>query len=236
MPGNSVLAVVGQYDEAWASSIRRAFGAWATAPINEQPPGDFPRWKGIESQLVDKPGMNQARVLIGTRGVARDTPDYMEVRAALKILGESFGSRLFEEIRVHRGLTYGISSTFDPREKAGPLGIMTFTRLDKLPELLTETLNVYRAFVAGGVTETEVAQVKAQMNSQFMGMFETAESLARQLLILNRYHISEEYLEQHLKNVDRLTVAAINETITRHFSPHDLRIMVMARGPRPNPR
>ena len=228
VPANSVLAVVGQFDDAWKMSVRRAFGSWSGPAPVERPVPEFPVWKGLESQLVDKPGLNQAQVMIGTKGIARSVGDYIEVRAALKVLGESFGSRLFEEIRVHRGLTYGITASFDPREATGPMGIYTFTRLDKLPELITETLNVYRAFVAGGVTDTEVTQVRAQMRSQFIGIFETSESLARQLLILNRYQINEEYLTNHLRNVDHLTTAAVNDAIKRHFNPHDLRLMVYA--------
>jgi zinc protease len=178
--------------------------------------------------LVDKSDLNQAQVLFATKGIPRDVPEYLEVRAGLKILGESFGSRLFEEIRVRRGLTYGIHPIFDPREKAGPLGIFTFTRVDKLPELVTETLKVYRAFVAGGVTDAEVQRIKAQMRTQFVRMFETSDSLARQLLILNRYGIAEDYLADHMHKLARVSTATVNAAIKRYFNPDDLRILIYA--------
>ena len=228
VPANGVLAVVGQFDEAWRSDVRKAFGAWQGTAPQEQPPGDFPAWKGVESLLIDKPDLNQAQVIIGTKGVARDVPEYLEVRAGLKILGEGFGSRLFEEIRVRRGLTYGIGPIFDPRERPGPLGIFTFTRVDKVPELVTETLNVYRALIAGGVTDAEVARIKAQMRAQFVHMFETSESLARQLLLLNRYHINEDYLADHMRKLDAVSTAGVNAAIKRHFNPDDLRILIYA--------
>ena len=235
VPGNSVLAVVGQYDEAWRQGVRQAFAGWPGKPVPARTPPTFPEWKGIESRLIDRGDLNQAQVLIGTKGISRDVPDYMAVRAALKILGEGFGSRLFEEIRVKRGLTYGIGAFFDPREGAGPFGIYTYTRVDKINEIVTETLRTYRDFVTKGVTDAEVELTKAQMNAQFVRMFETAESLATQLLILNRYAISEEYLTQHQVNLSRLTTAAVNEAIHHHFSPDDLRILIYAPAPAAEP-
>jgi zinc protease len=135
---------------------------------------------------------------------------------------------LFEAIRVKRGLTYEIDSWFDPREGVGPMGIYTFTRVDKIGETITETLNTYRQFVAGGVTDAEVSEVKALMRGQFPRIFETAEDLGQQLLILERYGISSDYLTGYLQHVDEMTKDQINAAIKKNFDPSNLRILVFA--------
>ena len=181
IPGNSVLAVVGQYDSSFKNSVIRAFEGWKAQPVPPNDIPDFPSWTGLEMLLVDRADLNQAQIQIGAKGVPRNIPEYLELRAALKILGESFGSRLFEDIRVRRGLTYHIHSWFDPRLKSGPMGIYTFTRIDKVGETVEETLKTYRKFISEGVTGAEVDMIKALMKGQFPRTFETPEALAKQL-------------------------------------------------------
>ncbi len=228
IPSNSVLAVVGQYDASYKNSVIRAFEGWKTQPLAPLDIPDFPTWTGLEMLLVDRADLNQAQIQIGFKGVPRNIPDYLEMRAALKVLGESFGSRLFEEIRVRRGLTYHIHSFFDPRLKSGPMGIYTFTRIDKVGETVEETLKTYRKFIKEGVTSTEVDTVKALMKGQFPRTFETPEALARQLLVLNRYGVPTSYLTNYLENLEAMNKTTINAAIKKYFEPDNLRILVYA--------
>lgn len=228
VPSNAVLAVTGQYDEAYRAKVVAAFTQWKDKKNKAWDPGEFPAWTGTELLLVDRSDLKQAQIQIGFKGVPRNIPEYLEMRAALKVLGESFGSRLFEEIREKRGLTYHIHAWFDPRLQAGPMGIYTFTRLEKIGETVEETLKAYRAFVEKGVTDDEVTKVKALMHGQFPRMFETADALAGQLLVLNRYNVSPDYLNNYLKNLDGITKDSINASIKKYFDPSNLKILVYA--------
>jgi zinc protease len=228
VPGNAVLAVTGQFDDAWKKKVVATFSKWKAKKTKTWDPGDFPAWKGTELLLVNRDDLNQAQIQIGFKGIPRNIPEYMELRAALKVLGESFGSRLFEEIREKRGLTYHIHAWFDPRLKAGPMGIYTFTRIDKIGETVEETLKTYKQFVDKGVTDAEVTEVKALMRGQFPRMFETPEALAKQLLILNRYGVSQDYLANYLANLDAITKDSINASIKKYFDPSNMKILVYA--------
>lgn len=227
-PENSVLSVVGQYDQEFRDKIVKTFSAWSKKPTAPKAIPEFPAWKGTQLLLVNRADLNQAQIQIGFKGVPRNASDYMELRAALKILGESFGSRLFEEIREKRGLTYSISAWFDPREVAGPMGITTFTRVDKVSETVGETLKTYRLFAKEGVTSNEVDNVKALMKGQFPRIFETAEAVAYQLLILHRYGVSEDYFTNYMKNLEAIDKTKINAAIKRYFDPENLKILVYA--------
>jgi zinc protease len=227
-PENSIMAVVGQYDDAWKKSLVKAFSGWKKKAVDNKEIPEFPTWKGKELLLVDRGDLNQAQIQIGFKGVPRNVPEYMQIRAALKVLGESFGSRLFEEIRVKRGLTYHINAWFDPRLKSGPMGIYTFTRNDKIGETVEETLKTYKKFVDGGITNSEMDVVKAYMRGQFPRNFETAEALGYQLLMLNRYGISTDYLTHYLEHLDAMTKDSVNATIKKYFDADNLRILVYA--------
>ncbi len=228
VPNNAILAVVGRFDEGWRAKVLAAFNAWPTRKVEPIQWPEFPKWNGAKVLIVDRSDLNQAQIRISMQGVRRNVPEYLEIRAALKILGESFGSRLFEEVREKRGLTYGIYSFFEPRFETGPISIYTFTRVDKIKETVEVTLETYRNFVEKGVTDQEVKVVKALMRGQFPRMMETPEALANQFLILKRYGIAEEYLTDHFKLIDRMSTSSINAAIKKYFTPSDLKILVYA--------
>ena len=57
----------------------------------------------------------QSIVLFGQPGIARDDPDFIPAYVLDHILGGGgFGSRLTDEVREKRGLTYGISTWLAP--------------------------------------------------------------------------------------------------------------------------
>lgn len=228
VPGNAVLAVVGQFDEGFKKSVAEKFSQWKNKKVAANAIPNFPSWKGAEVLLIDRDDLNQAQIEIAFKGVPRNIPDYMDLRAGLKILGESFGSRLFEEIREKRGLTYHIHAWFDPRVQTGPMGIYTFTRTDKINETVEETLKVYRNFVEHGVTDAEVAGVKALIKGQFPRIFETPEGLAHQLLLLNLYGVPSDFLTNYLASADALTKDSINAAVKKYFDPVNLKILVYA--------
>jgi zinc protease len=228
VPGNAVLAVVGQFDDAFKKAVADKFGQWKSKKVSVNMIPAFPSWEGTDVLLIDRDDLNQAQIEIAFKGVPRNIPDYMELRAALKILGESMGSRLFDEIREKRGLTYHINAWFDPRLQTGPMGIYTFTRTDKINETVEETLKSYRNFVAHGVTDAEVEQVKALIKGQFPRIFETPEALAHQLLLLDLYKIPGDFLTNYLANADALTKGSINAAVKKYFDPNNLKILVYA--------
>ena len=228
-PSNSILAVTGQYDAEFKNQIIAAFSGWPDKTLTKAEVPEVPAIEGVRTRLIDRPDLNQAQIQILGRGIARATPEYLEVRAAIRILGDFFlGSRLAEEIRVKRGLTYGIRAGVDPRVQPGPFSISTYTRVDKAAETVRETLNVYRNFVKNGVTEGEVDAVKALMRGQFPRVFETPEALARQLLLLELYGVPLDYLANYYANIDRLNKASLDAAIAKYFAPENLRILVYA--------
>ncbi|MGE3760456.1 MAG: M16 family metallopeptidase, partial [Pseudobdellovibrionaceae bacterium] len=209
-------------------TLAEKFGRWKSKKVSANNIPNFPAWQGTDVLLIDRDDLNQAQIEIAFKGVPRNIPDYMELRAALKILGESMGSRLYDEIREKRGLTYHIHAWFDPRVQTGPMGIYTFTRTEKINETVEETLKAYRNFIEHGVTDTEVSQVKALIKGQFPRIFETPEGLAHQLLLLNLYGVPSDFLTNYLATADSLTKESINTAVKKYFDPVNLKILVYA--------
>src|SRR5690606_27873438 len=112
-----------------------------------------PKPMGLQLSLVERDDLAQAQIRFGHQGIKRTNPDFLTLRVANTILGGGFQSRLMKEIRVKRGLTYGIYSGFAARLDEGPFSVSTFTRFDKVGETVNETLRVLKEFRNTGVTD-----------------------------------------------------------------------------------
>lgn len=225
-PSNAYLAVVGKFDDSVKANVEKAFGDWADRKKEPSVIPSFPKLEGRKVLLVGNPTLNQSQIYIAGAGVERKNPDYLALRVANIVLAGGFGSRLMEEVRVKRGLTYSISSQFEWRLGEGPFLISTFSRNEKVGETLQVSLATFQEFVKKGVTEKEVKDAKAQLSGNFARSLETGEKLAQNLLLLRIYGVSDTYLDNFYRDLDKLSVSQINEAIKKHLSPDNLRILV----------
>ena len=90
-------------------------------------------------------------------GIARDDPEYFAAQVMNFVLGSSgFGSRLTEEIREKRGLTYGIYSSFYTLDYLKGISVSTSTKNGNVQDMLTAIKNEFSAMRDNGVTQTEL--------------------------------------------------------------------------------
>lgn len=225
-PGNSILAVVGKYTPELKAKIEQGFGGWEKREASELKFPEITATEGRQFRLVDKPGLVQAQIRIGTYGIKRADQDFIALRVANTILGGAFESRLMNKIRKELGLTYSINSGFDARRERGPFSVETFTKNATTGQTVTETLKVLEEFRNTGVTSAELDRAKGYLSGIFPAAIETPEKLAYNLLVLRLYGISDSYLTRYLSEVDDLSVGDVNRAIQKHLDPKNLKVLV----------
>jgi zinc protease len=232
-PDRATLAVVGQFDDAFKKNVINTFSQWSKSGVGAvsiAPPHVAPGFRILE---VVKPEMQQTEIRMGHLGVKRNIPDHIALKVANTIFGESsFSSRLWDEIRLKRALTYGVGAFFDQRIEPGEFEISTFTRNDKIHEMVEQLLVTLHDFREKGVTPLEVSNAKAMLKARFPHILETGDDLARQLLILDLNGVSFDYLKTFQQEIDKVTTAQVNEAIVKHYHPENLKIVVF--GPEGN--
>ena len=113
-PGNFIFSVSGDVEaDVIGPKLEALMSDWPArtpvstpvpAPNHELDPGVY---------LVDKPDVNQGRVVIGHLGSMRDNPDRYALMVMNDILGGGgFSARLLTRIRSDEGLAYSASSSF----------------------------------------------------------------------------------------------------------------------------
>jgi zinc protease len=129
---------------------------------------------------------------------------------------------------VKRGLTYGIYSYYNFEKEASTFTINSSTRLDKVGELVSVSLDIINQLVAKGVKAEELELAKSVYKGNFPRAVETAEGLAQNLLLLRFQGISDDYLKQFNQNIDKISIEDINRVIKEHMRPNNMQILIYA--------
>lgn len=225
-PNNAMLVLVGDLDEKMVDELIVKLEAWESRPLEAEPNSTLPQLAGMQVQLADRTDLKQTEVRIGHYGVKRAIDEYQILGVAETILSGGFTSRLMKEIRVKRGLTYGIYSSFDAREEVGPFTIGANTRHEKVGELVSETIKTFSEFYEKGVTDREVSDAKGYLQGVFPRMLETPDSLARILISLRFYGVSDAYLTDYVRNLQKISASDVNRVIRKYYHPDRLRVLI----------
>lgn len=226
-PNDSVLAIVGGFQTAsMLESVRAAFGKWERRNVAKTGIGTPKALEGKKVLVVDAPGMNQTQVRIGSVGVRRNDPDFIPISVANAVLSAGFSSRLTEEIRVNRSLTYGIRSIFSAWEHPGPHFISTFTRNATTRDIIDATFGELKKFRDGPITEAELTRAKNIVLSRYLLGLETSEALASMLSTIELHGLPRDSVETLAPQVQAVTTESIQKTIRDHFETDDVVILV----------
>jgi zinc protease len=159
--------------------------------------------------------------------MARNSPQYFAAEIASTALGGGFTSRLVDEIRVNRSLTYGIGSTFDTRLRGGSFSVSSFTKLETTRALLDATTGVLRGAAATGLTAAELAKVKGYLAGLFAIEMQTPEAIAANLANVAFYHLPQDYLQTYLPRLHAVTLAQANQAARTFFAPERLSLIMV---------
>jgi zinc protease len=172
----------------------------------------------------------QAHIMIGAPGIRRDDPDYFPLFVGNYILGGGgFASRIIEEVRQKRGLAYSAYSYFFPLKREGPFLIGMQTQRDQAGEALEVVRRTLREFVAGGPTEQELQAAKQNIVGGFPLRIDSNRKIHDYLSVIGFYRLPLSYLDDFVRNVERVTVSGIRDAFLRRINPD--RMVTVVVGP-----
>ncbi|MBI4551580.1 MAG: insulinase family protein [Candidatus Latescibacteria bacterium] len=227
-PNNAFVVVVG--DVKPAETIRLVtllFGTWSRRAVVSRP---LPHTTGLQGRrvwLVDKPDMTQSQVCIGNLGIPRNHPDFFPVVVANTVFGEGFTSRLMNEVRVNRGLTYSIGSVFPARKERGAFLIYTSTRNETTGDLIDAVLAELKRFREDGVSETELAAAQQYLRGQFPLSLEGPEALVEQIALIELYQLPADSIRTYSQRIQAVNRADVLRVARQYFAYESLGIVVL---------
>ena len=173
----------------------------------------------------------QSHILMGTLGLKRGDPDYFPLYVGNHILGGSgFGSRLVEDVREKQGLVYSVYSYFIPYKQNGPFLIGLQTQKEQTQRALETVNSTLGKFFATGPTQKELVDAKKNIVGGFPLRFDSNKELLEYLTVIGFYQLPLSYLDDFIKNVERVSLSDIRSAFKRRINQQNF-ITVVVGGP-----
>ncbi|MCY1432484.1 putative zinc protease [compost metagenome] len=214
--GNTVIALVGDLSrseaEAIAAQVSRALPEGPALPA----PG-MPEQPKAGVHHIEFPS-KQTHLMLAQLGIVRNDPDWPALYLGNQILGGGgFGTRLMEQVREKRGLTYGVYSGFTGMQTRGPFTIGLQTRAEVSEGTLKLVQDIVRDFLASGPTQKELDDAKRELAGSFPLSTASNADIVGQLGAIGFYNLPLDYLENFLSQVQGLTVEQVKAAMNRHL-------------------
>lgn len=227
---NAVIAIVGALSRQQAEALAEA--VVGKLPEGE-PPAPLPEVDNPEAARVValvRPSA-QTHVLMGIPGMTRDDPDYFPLLVGNHILGGSgLVSRLSDEVREKRGLSYSVYSYFQPMRVRGPFTLGLQTQNGKTVQALQVLRETLQRFVASGPTEQELDDAKRNITGGFALRIDSNAKLVDYLGVIGFYKLPLDFLDTYPARVENVTLEQIKDAFKRRVNPEQMITVIVGGG------
>lgn len=216
-PQNAVLIFAGDITTAKAEALaNQYFGKWinqsgkrADEKINTSP-------KSAEKRIlvVDLPNAGQAAVNYtkNLQNVSRVKQNLFFPATVLNsLLGGGYSSRLNQEIRIKRGLSYGAGSNFAWRDGYSNFGTRTQTKNESAAEVAELVLAEVNKLADGAIAESELTPRKSVLTGSFGRNLETTQGLAAAVADLYSFGLPSSELNSYMNSVQTISDRQIKD-------------------------
>ena len=179
--------------------------------------------------VIDFPSP-QSYVFFAQDGIGLDDPDYFAAILVNHVLGGGgFGSRLTEEVRVARGLSYGIGTGLAPRDFSEQwLGSFSASN-DRVAEAVGVVLDEWRRMQADGITAEELEAAKTYVMGSYPLRFDGNARIAGILAGMQSIGLPIDYIPTRNDRVEAVTLEQANRVAADLLAPDSLHFVVVGR-------
>lgn len=160
----------------------------------------------------------QAHIYIGGLSIKRGSENHLPLYVGNYIFGGSgFSARLMQELRVKRGLTYGVYSYIYPMKDIGPFVIGIETKAEQAQKSVKLINNMLKDFYKNGPTDIELKHAKEAIINGFPLRVDSNRDILNYLSMINYYNLPIDYLNTFTSKISKITkkdiIKSFNEDI-----------------------
>ena len=225
-PNDSVLVIGGDItpEEVKTLIIPRLTG-WEAAEVTETAfSKEFAQ--GVVDVAIDKP-VSQATIMIGCPAMERDSPDYYPFLVMNQILGSGdLSSRLMIEIRIKKGLAYGVESYAAARKYAGSFHVVIQTKDSSAKESIELAREQLVRLRREPVSDAELQAAKKFLIGNFPLKYSAQQDYAKLLAQMEFYGLGSDYTEKYASVINAVTSEDILRVADKYLKPHNVTVIV----------
>ncbi len=214
---NAVVVIVGALDIDEAVTIVDRL--LADLPAGKKAPllADVPALTAAKQVVITHPS-TQTHVLMGQPGISQTDADYFALYVGNHILGGgSLVSRLNDEIREKRGLSYSAYSFFAPMQAQGPYQLALQTRNAQTEQALKVMQATLAEFIKNGPTAEELKLAKQNITGGFALRLDSNSKIVGHVNRIGFYGLPLDYLVIFNDNINAVTIQQIKDAYQRRI-------------------
>ena len=230
-PNNIMLAVWGDFEtQPMVKKIEQAFKGWQ---IVDTEPAPVPQVKyefRPTVNVIQKDDINQSCILLGHIGGMMNDPDYFALVVMNEILGGSFTSRLFKNVRSRMGLAYSVFGFYSADyDHLGVFYVGCQTKSKSTIQAIRAMTDEVRKITEAEVTDEELALAKESYLNSFVFNFDSKGEIVRRLMTYQYFGYPEDFLQKTKENVETVTQADVWRVAAKHLHPDKMQILAVGR-------
>ncbi|MCX7557962.1 pitrilysin family protein [Sulfitobacter sp. F26204] len=188
-----------------------------------------------EAEVTIPPGVTvvdfptpQSVALFGQKGISQSDPDFFAALILNQIIGGgSFESRLMNEVREKRGLTYGVYSYLVTRDLANVyLGSVSSSN-DRIAEAIAVIRDEWAKAAENGVTPEELEAAKTYVTGAYPLRFDGNGPIANILVGMQMLGLPIDYIQTRNDKVDAVTLDDVKRVAAMLLEPENLHFVVV---------
>ncbi|MDW4498394.1 pitrilysin family protein [Sulfitobacter sp. D35] len=170
----------------------------------------------------------QSVALFGQRGIALDDPDYFAAMVLNQVLGGgSFESRLMDEVREKRGLTYGVYSYLAARDYAEVYMGSVSSANDRIAEAIAVIRDEWTKAATEGLTAQEIEDAKKYLTGAYPLRFDGNGPIANIMVGMQMMGLPVDYIATRNDKVEAVTLEDVNRVAGELLDPEALTFVVV---------
>ncbi|WP_170410682.1 M16 family metallopeptidase [Ruegeria arenilitoris] len=197
----------------------------AGKPIPGRADVDIPG--GVSVVEFDTP---QSVALFGHAGIDRDDPDFFAAFVLNHILGGGgFESRLMQEVREKRGLTYGVATYLVPKDLASVYLGSVSSANDRIAEAVEVIRDQWARAATEGVTQKELDDAKTYLTGAYPLRFDGNGPIAGIMVGMQMENLPIDYIATRNDKVNAVTLDEVNRVASELLDPQGLHFTVVGK-------
>ncbi|WP_170762877.1 M16 family metallopeptidase [Ruegeria lacuscaerulensis] len=182
---------------------------------------------GVSVVEFDTP---QSVALFGHAGIDRDDPDFFAAYILNHILGGGgFESRLMQEVREKRGLTYGVGTYLVPKDLASVYLGSVSSANDRIADAVEVIRDEWARAATEGVTQKELDDAKTYLTGAYPLRFDGNGQIAGIMVGMQMENLPIDYIATRNDKVNAVTLDEVNRVASELLDPEGLHFTVVGK-------
>ncbi|MEP2919922.1 MAG: pitrilysin family protein [Sulfitobacter sp.] len=172
----------------------------------------------------------QSVALFGQRGISFDDEDYFAAVLLNQVLGGGgFESRLMQEVREKRGLTYGVYSSLQSRDLSSAYMGSVSSGNDRIGEAIEVIRDQWRMTAEQGITQEELDGAKTYLTGAYPLRFDGNSTIAGILVGMQTIGLDIDYVKTRNERVEKVTLDDVKRVAGELLDPDHLHFVVVGK-------